>query len=190
MASTFNADTPVEGQLTDYSCSVGAAFWCLRSIGMDISQQQLQDIMVGSLVSPDLGLLDGSGAGLAALLGQRWGLAAHSQSGVSFDDVAARAGKQPVAIGGAQWWNGIGHWVAVRGTDGTQLQLANPGGNGPHFGQQALDRDGFAARGPFAAVWIDVDSVAQAASPSAAGGGAIKEKEPQREVGKEKNAQR
>jgi SH3-like domain-containing protein len=120
--------------------------------------------MVPGLVSPQLGLLDGSGATIASLLRQRYLLLASNASPVSFDEVAARAGKQPIAIGGARWYvspdgDVTGHWVAVRGFDGTQLLLANPGGTGPHFGQQALTRDDFAQRAPFAAVWIDASGL-------------------------------
>jgi Bacterial SH3 domain len=159
---TFNSAAPLELQLTDYSCSVGATFWCLRSLNIDLSQQGLQEIMVPALVSPDDGLLDASGATIANLLRSRFGLSATNQPQVSFDDVAARAGKQPVALGGRSWHvdpttgKATGHWVAVRSFDGQQLVLANPGGTGPNFGQQALTRDDFANRGPFSAVYIDV----------------------------------
>ena len=50
-----------------------------------------------------------------------------------------------------------GHWVAVRGFDGSSILLANPGGTGPKFGQQALDRMDFQKRGSFSAVFIEVD---------------------------------
>ncbi len=151
----FNSAAPIELQLTDFSCSVGATFWCLQSLGEDITQKALQAIMVPDLVSPELGLLDSSGATIARLLRDRFGLAASNANPVSFDDVAARAGKQPLLIGGRQWHAGIGHWVAVRGFDGQRLVLANPGGNGPNFGQQSLDRDDFVNRGSFSAVFIE-----------------------------------
>jgi SH3-like domain-containing protein len=150
--------------LTDFSCSVGATCWCLRSVGVEISQQELQAVMVPALVSPDDGLLDASGATIARLLRDRWGLPAAHQPVVSFDELARRAGRQPLAVGGRNWHNGVGHWVAVRGFDGERLLLANPGGSGPNFGQQALDRTAFELRGPFSAVWIDVDASARAPS--------------------------
>jgi SH3-like domain-containing protein len=156
----FDSTVPVEVQLNDYSCSVGATFWCLRSLGVSITQQDLENAMVPTLVSPLLGLLDGGGATIVNLLQQRFGLSARNTSPVTFDDVAAGAGKQPIALGGSRWLVGAdgsvtGHWVAVRSFDGTQLILANPGGTGPNFGQHVLTRDDFAQRGPFAAVWID-----------------------------------
>jgi SH3-like domain-containing protein len=157
----FNAALPVELQLTDFSCAVGATFWFLRSIEVDLTQQALQDLMVPTLVSPDLGLLDGTGAGIARFLRDHFGLATTNAPKVSFDDVAARAGQQPIVMGGHAWYisaegRATGHWVGVRGFDGTQLLLANPGGTGPNFGQQTLDRAGFRQRGGFSAVWMDV----------------------------------
>lgn len=156
----FDSTVPVALQLNDYSCSVGATFWCLRSLGVSLTQQDLENVMVPALVSQALGLLDGSGATIVGLLRDRYGLAATNASSVTFDQVAARAGKQAIAIGGARWFvetdgSVIGHWVAVRSFDGTRLILANPGGTGPNFGQQSLSRDDFESRAPFAAVWIE-----------------------------------
>jgi len=162
---TFDSSAPVALQLNDFSCSVGATFWCLRSLGLSLTQQDLEDAMVPSLVSPALGLLDASGSTVADLLRNRFGLSATNTSPVTFDQVAARAGQQAIAIGGARWFVDAagaitGHWVAVRSFDGTQLVLANPGGTGPHFGQQTLDRAAFDQRAPFSAVWIDANRVA------------------------------
>src|SRR4029453_4087364 len=90
----FNSVAPIELQLTDYSCSVGATYWCLRSVGVDITQQSLQDMMVPSIVSPDLGLLDSSGVAIARLLRERFGLPAQNVPLISFDEVGGRAGRQ------------------------------------------------------------------------------------------------
>jgi SH3-like domain-containing protein len=129
-------------------------------LGLNLSQQDLQNVMVPGLVSPEQGLLDGSGGTIVNLLRQTYGLTASNTSQVAFDDVAARAGKEPIALGGARWYVGddgsvTGHWVAVRGYDNNQLLLANPAGTGAHFGQQALSRDDFAQRAPFAAIWFE-----------------------------------
>jgi len=169
----FDSSVPVEPQLTPFSCSVGATFFCLRSLGVDTTQRDLENVMVPALVSPDLGLLDGSGSTIVRMLQDRFGLSASNISPVSFDQVAAKAGQQPIAIGGHRWFvdsdgNVTGHWVAVRSFDGTQLILANPGGNGPHFGQQSLDREAWAQRAPFAAVFIAADGTVAAAPTVAA----------------------
>ena len=167
----FDPNTATVLQRTLYTCSLGSTGWCLASLGIEVSQEELEGICVPGMVNEELGLLNGSGATLAQLLRDRWGLAADHQSPISFDEIAARAGRQPLMIGGGNWnLQGTGHWVAVRGFQDDQLILANPGGTGPVFGQQALDRDAFAQRAPFAAVWIDVGdgSVADVAAPVAA----------------------
>ena len=84
---TFDWTVPVEAQLTNYSCAVGATFWCLRTLGVDLTQPDLQDVMVPTLVSPEVGLLDGSGTTIAQLLSERYALPATSQMPVSFDEV-------------------------------------------------------------------------------------------------------
>jgi Bacterial SH3 domain len=163
--AVFDASVPVELQLNDYSCSVGATYWCLRSLGVSLTQQDLEDLMVPALVSPELGLLDGTGTGIVGLLQNHFGVSASNTPTVTFEALAAKAGLQPIAIGGHRWFvddsgNVTGHWVAVRGFDGSQLLLANPGGTGPNFGQQTLDRAGFEQRGPFAAVWLNATAPA------------------------------
>jgi hypothetical protein len=82
-----------------------------------------------------------------------WGVAAFNRAPVSFDEVAGWAGTRPVMIGGRNW----GHWTAVRGFDGERLVLANPGGTGPRFGQQTLNRQQFEDLGWFSAVVIPVE---------------------------------
>jgi SH3-like domain-containing protein len=161
MPVLFNPAATLELQLTDFSCSVGATFWCLNSLGVNITQRALQELMVPGLVSPDDGLLDSSGSTIVRLLRDHFGLAATNMAQVSFDEVASRAGRQPIALGGRRWHvnpatgAATGHWVAVRSFDGQRLILANPGGTGPNFGQQSLDRDDFAQRGSFSAVFIE-----------------------------------
>lgn len=155
--SSFNRDLATVLQLNDFSCSIGAIGWCLNSIGIPESQQALLARMVPGLVSPNDGLLNSTGSTLAAFMRDDFGLAAQNQGQISFDEVAQRAGRQPLAIGGRNWFGGIGHWVAVRGFEGGRLLLANPGGTGPNFGQQSLNQSEFDQRGTFAAVWIDLD---------------------------------
>lgn len=146
----FNASTPTELQVLDWTCSIRSTMWLLKSIGIDVTPAEAQDAMSPRYVTPAVGLLDASGAGIVQVLRERWGVAAFNRNPVSFDEVAAQAGKLPVAIGGRNW----GHWVAVRGFDGERLVLANPGGTGPRYGQQTLDRGQFAALGSFSMVVV------------------------------------
>jgi glutamate-ammonia-ligase adenylyltransferase len=61
---------------------------------------------------------------------------------LGFKKPVAVAGTLPVGLGG-HGWGGVGHWVAVRRFNGTSLELGNPAGTGPLFGQQTIDRHGW-----------------------------------------------
>jgi len=149
-----------------FSCSIYTAAWIVQSIGIGVPPETMRGLMMPNCVSEDLGLLDGSGGGLARLFRNQWGLQADNRN-VSFDDVAARAGLQPIALGGHNWSNGVGHWVGVRSFDGTSLILANPGGTGPRFGQQSLDRGAWNARAPFSAVFVEASgATGESSEPS------------------------
>ncbi len=151
---TFNADTPTERQLQSWTCSIRSTMWLLKSIGVEISAEAAQDGMCPRYVNEDLGLLDATGAGIVQFLRDAHGIEAVNWAPVSLDEVAAWAGRQPVAIGGRAW----GHWSAVRDVNAAgDLVLANPGGTGPRYGQQTLNRDQFGQLGWFSAVTIALD---------------------------------
>jgi uncharacterized protein YraI len=149
----FDASTPTELQVQDWTCSIRSTMWLLKSIGVGVTPAEAQDTMSPRYVNSDVGLLDATGSGLVEVLHDQWGIQAFNRAPVSFEEVAGWAGTRPVAIGGRNW----GHWTAVRGFDGERLVLANPGGTGPRFGQQTLSRQQFADLGWFSAVVIPVD---------------------------------
>ena len=155
---TYDSSFPVQTQPDDFSCSIYTAAWVVQSAGIDVPPETMRGFMMPGLVSEADGLLDRTGSGLVRLFRDRFGLAATNRD-VSFDEVAERAGKQPIALGGHNWFNRVGHWVGVRRFDGTSLILANPGGTGPNFGQRSLDRAAWDARAPFSAVFVEVDGV-------------------------------
>lgn len=159
----FNPDAPIDVQPDPWSCSIQAVQWLLRSIGRnpDASDPHgdpwLRSQLVPALVTPELGLLDGSGAQLAAWItreyGQEMGFTAHAAD-VTFDDVLAGAGVNPTLIGGRKWGPG-GHWAGVRRADENGwLELANPSPNYTGIGSH-LDRSEWDARGPWSAIFID-----------------------------------
>jgi hypothetical protein len=142
----------------DWTCSIRSTMWLLKSIGIAVTPAEAQNAMAPAYVNPDVGLLDASGAGIVTVLREAWGVTAFNRAPVSFDEVAGWAGRRPVAIGGRAW----GHWTAVRGTATdtaceTVLVLANPGGTGPRYGQQTLNRQQFADLGWFSAVVVPLD---------------------------------
>jgi hypothetical protein len=170
----YDSTIPTLTQTDDFSCSIFSATWCVRSVGVDVTEPTVRGLMMPGLVSADVGLLDGSGAGLARLFRDRFGLRAQSQQSISFDEAAALAGRGPLALGGHRWaevgGHMTGHWVAVRRFGNGELVLANPGGDGPKFGQKRLDRAAFEQRAPFSAVWIEVDGVAEGGASGDLGG--------------------
>jgi hypothetical protein len=135
----------------------------VRSIGCSVAEEDLFDLMVPRYITREVGLLDGSGAGLVRLLSVDLGIRAKTERTSSFDEVAARAGSQPILLGSQRWVGPsgnnvatVGHWVAVRRLENGELVLMNPAGtSGPNFGQQVVDRQGFDSRAPFTAVWIE-----------------------------------
>ena len=150
----FDPNTPTELQRQDWTCSIRSTMWVLKSLGVAVTPEEAQDAMSPQYVRSDVGLLDASGAGIVAVLQNRWGITAFNRAPVSFDDVASWAGRYPIALGGRNWY----HWTAVRGLDGDgRLVLANPGGTGPRFGQQTLNRQQFEDLGWFSAVVVPVD---------------------------------
>jgi len=84
----------------------------------------------------------------------------------SWDEIAALAGTRPLGLGLRSWAGpGKGHWSAVRGITDGALTLANPGGTGPLYGQQAIDRAFVEGHGPASMVWIKTAVAAAPAAP-------------------------
>jgi hypothetical protein len=106
-------------------------------------------------------LLFGDGRALAGVL-VSLGLMARNQQPVTFDEILARAGQVPVAMGGANYY----HWVGVRGREGDALQLANPAPGWRDI-YQTMTREQFGALGPFAAIWTESQPDHPAASATA-----------------------
>ena len=150
----FDATIPTELQVQPWTCSIRSTMWMLKSIGIPITPAEAQDGMSPRYCNEEYGLLDATGAGIVDYLREKHGVEAFNRAPVSFDEVAGWAGRYPVAIGGRKWY----HWSAVRGVDANgNLVLANPGGTGPRYGQQTLNRDQFEQLGWFSAVVIPCD---------------------------------
>lgn len=153
----FDAATPDELQRQDWTCAIRSTMWLLKSIGIAVTPDEAQDAMHPRYVSADVGLLDASGAGIVQVLRERWGVTASNYPSATFDQVRTWAGRVPVAIGGRNWGGpGLGHWSAVRGATPDLVVLANPA-TGQAYGQQTLNRDQWAWRGPWSAVVVDLE---------------------------------
>lgn len=146
---------PRDNQDYPWDCAACSTAWCLRTIGLDYSEQDVIAGLGSSRITPTYGLMDASGAGLVEYLAEV-GVVADNNSSAGFDDVAVAAGFQPMVIGGRAW----GHWVAVRMAGpaagyppGHPLILMNPAPGWMGI-QQYLTEGDFNRLGPFSAVWF------------------------------------
>lgn len=153
----WNWRLPADLQDYPWDCSAASTAWCLRTIGLDYSEQMVIEGLGSDRISPTYGLLDASGAGLVDYLSEI-GVDASNTASASWDDCVAAAGFQPMVIGGRAW----NHWVAVRmgssaaGRDPSlPLILMNPAPGWMGVGQ-ALWREQFEQLGPFSAVWFEL----------------------------------
>jgi len=143
--------------LQDYAwdCAACSLAWCLRTVGTDLSEQDVIAGLGPSRISPAHGLLDASGAGLVSYLAEL-GVSADNNADASWDNVVDAAGYQPMVVGGREWC----HWVAVRmGAPAAGLPpqpllyLMNPSPGYRDVGQW-LTVWQFDELGPFSAVWF------------------------------------
>lgn len=156
---TFNPQEPPHRQEHDYDCSQDALEWALWSLGRRPDDGWLDAHMVADgIMSREKGLLDASGARLAAWIVKEYGefgLLANNEPSVSFDWCANEGDHAyPVLIGGRAFGVG-GHWVGLWGYDPGRdvLLIANPAPGYTGIGQ-TLSRSEFDARGPWSAVRI------------------------------------
>jgi len=146
-------------QRNNWSCAVRstyAALWALAQRGKieavtygDEGPRDVYDWMVPEFDDPSVGLHRADGSGLVEMLA-RHGITAHAEYPTTLSAVQARAGYQPILLGGRAW----NHWVLVSGLepDGT-LILENPS---PGFGGISGElRDSFDRLGPMTMVWIE-----------------------------------
>lgn len=166
---TFNLQEPPHLQEHDYDCSQDSLEWALWSLGRKPSDGWLEDTMIAEgVMSKGQGLLDASGAGLAAFVRQQYGefgFDSNNEPSVTFDALAAEIGPYPMLIGGRAW----NHWSGLWGYDRTQdvLLLANPSPGWKGVGQ-TMNRQQFAALGPFSMVRVLHPDLLQAAPPAPA----------------------
>lgn len=146
---------PADIQDYPWDCSAASLAWAMRTIGRSVSEQDVIAGLGPDRISPSLGLLDASGAGLVSFLAEQ-GIAAENNADASFQEVMDAAGHQPMVMGGREWC----HWVAVRigsdiigRPDLQMLALMNPAPGYMGVDQTIGDSD-FDALGPFSAVWF------------------------------------
>ncbi len=153
--SDWNWKLEADPQDYPWDCAACSTAWALRTIGFAVSEQDVITGLGPGRISPTLGLLDASGAGLVSYLAEM-GVAAANNPNSTWDDVMAAAGYQPMVIGGRAWC----HWVAVRmGSDAIGrpdlelLALMNPA-SGWMGVEQTMSPSQFQSLGSFSAVWF------------------------------------
>lgn len=156
--TSWNWRYPVELQDVPWDCAAASLTWALNAYGYEISEA---DVVVGlgpGRISPQLGLLDASGAGLVSYLAEL-GISAANDSSATWSEIIAAAGYQPLVMGGRYWchWTGVRISTAVYPNYGseTALALANPA-PGWQGVQQVMYENWFESLGPFSAVWFPV----------------------------------
>lgn len=150
----YDPAEPAQVQDWDWDCSQQSASWMLYSYGRTPDDDWMENSLIAEgVVTPQHGLLDASGAGMADWLNRHYGPAYHASNDAdaSFDEVAAEAAsmKHPTMIGGRGWY----HWSGCRGYDSASgcLLLANPAPGYQGIGQ-TMTRSQFAQLGPFSLV--------------------------------------
>jgi hypothetical protein len=150
---TYNPAEPAHIQEHDYDCSQDAGEWMLWSVGRRPTENWMHDTMIAEgVMSPALGLLDASGAGMADFLRRHYsefGYGSTNEPLVTFNALASEAGRYPIMFGGRAW----GHWSGLKQYDSARdlLILANPS-PGWKGVQQTMDRAQFDALGSFSLV--------------------------------------
>jgi hypothetical protein len=146
---------PADRQDYAWDCSACSTAWAMRTVGYEVTEQDVIAGLGPGRISPTLGLLDASGAGLVSYLGEM-GITAMNNPEASWDEVMAAAGYQPMVMGG----RAFNHWVAVRmgssaagSTRTVALALMNPSPGYMEIGHWMYPGQ-FETLGPFSAVWF------------------------------------
>lgn len=162
MPVRYNRNEPVHPQEDSFDCSQESLEWALYALGRKPQEDWLEPTMIAEgVMSRGQGLLDATGAGLAAFVRRHYGefgYDANHEPSISWDWIVHEGGNPdgsghayPVLIGGRGW----NHWTAVRDFDPQRgvLLLANPA-DGWMGVKQTMTRPTFEALGPFSAVRV------------------------------------
>jgi hypothetical protein len=148
--AAYRPDTPMSPQIHDWTCSACSLNWVLRATGVapdHTREQAVEEIGYPNQINPTYGLMDASGSALRRVYAD-YGLETR-QAWLTFDQTWAGANETTGQMSGGVWY----HWVAVRGTRGPDLWIANSAPN--YMGvSDILTRADFERLGPFSVVWL------------------------------------
>lgn len=149
----YNPDQPQMNQRKDWDCSAAATAWMGRSLGWGWAELDVAwSFQELGIATPQLGLLDGTGAGIVRWLSLQPMPATNQRT--SWSMLADRDWSCPLIMGSSRWY----HWVGVRGFDSDGvLTLANsaPGWAGIW---QSLTESQFESFGDFYSVTPQAES--------------------------------
>lgn len=150
LSFNYDPNALIRSQSWDWDCSAAATAWLGRSLGWSwLESDVAYEFVRAGIATPQLGLLDGTGAGIVRWLAQQPFNAINLQP--SWDDLVTRLTSCPAIMGSTRWY----HWIGVRYlAPGGSLAIANsaPGWAGIW---QSLSRDEFEMFGDFWAVIPD-----------------------------------
>lgn len=154
----YNAQQPPERQVQDWTCSIRSTAWALKSLGLPVDIGALQDEMTPRYVTPELGLRDGRGYGIAevlrAHLPAEWDSRVEVYERIDWAGLWIRSGGGPICLG----LHGAYHWINVAApqSDGSVV-APNPAPKYPGAAPigDILTEVEFDQYGPASAVWID-----------------------------------
>ena len=123
MSYVYEPETPARIQQLDYTCSANSCAWALTSLGIVTTGPEMTLAMeAAGLLTPELGLLDGSGSSLAEWLRETYGLVVEQDYPCEWNDIVRRSGQGPFMIGSSGWY----HWSGLRDAGVEGGRLANP----------------------------------------------------------------
>jgi hypothetical protein len=148
--AAYSPETEMPPQVYDWTCSACSLNWVRRATGVapdHTREQAVEQIGYPNHINPTYGLMDASGSQLRRVFAD-YGLQTN-QAWLTFDQVWAGANQTIGQMSGGAWY----HWVAIRGTRGSDIWIANsaPGYMGV---ADILTRDNFNRLGPFSVVYL------------------------------------
>lgn len=143
---------PMAPQLRNWTCAACALDWVVRSTALvpDYDRERaVYDIGYPEQINSSEGLTNINGPGQALIDVLSYYGQESEQGWLDYDTIFAKAQRNPAMLAGVRWY----HWVALRGTSGGNLWIANsaPGYKGMW---DILGRYDFDRLGPFNTVFL------------------------------------
>lgn len=143
----YDHDSPISPQRKDWDCSAAATAWLGRSLGWGWQELDVAwEFQNRGIATPQLGLLDGTGAGIVRWLSLQPMPARNFR--VSWEMLSAVTGNCPLIMGSSALY----HWLGVRYVD--EIGVAQLANSAPGWGSvwQTMSEQVFDSLAPWWAV--------------------------------------